>query len=258
MVLTRRLKNGGNDPTFTLPMNIYGSASRSIFTEGVVVQNDKKFAVVGTVDGGSQVENMFVGRFNEDGTPDSTFGSASPLVGLTETDFGSASDARAVAIDQEGRLVAAGSARFDAEHRQLALARYQDANESDQVFVVPTVDSPVQASNVNAQVVFTGDAQNPSNITVYIDGQVQARLVNFGDVSRTLPPEQTNRWTYYPTVPLAQGKHVLEVVAEYKSGNMNAMAERVCFGVDQGPLGCLAAAIRNKYCDGGCISAKRF
>ncbi|MCB0793166.1 MAG: hypothetical protein KDB88_00385, partial [Flavobacteriales bacterium] len=88
--------------------------------EDVVIQTDGKIIVVGSFVGG-MAGNWTVARFNSDGTPDLSFGSN----GFTSTDIGTLSslpeEARAAALDANGRIVVAGHARNSLD---LVVARY--------------------------------------------------------------------------------------------------------------------------------------
>ena len=83
----------------------------------VAVQPDGKIVVAGFANDASNSDSDFaLARYNPDGTLDTSFGSA----GIVTTDLGTQSDdARALAIQPDGRIVVAGTAGED-----IALVRY--------------------------------------------------------------------------------------------------------------------------------------
>ena len=87
---------------------------------GVAIQADGRIVVVGTAAG--QGDTKFaLARYNSDGTLDATFGSN----GKVETDFTPRGDGAAgVAIQADGRIVAAGMANSGRAKMKVALARY--------------------------------------------------------------------------------------------------------------------------------------
>src|SRR5688572_1866139 len=114
------LSAGDLDPTFS------GNGKASFnFGEGISVrardlalQSDGKTVVVGS----SSTDEFAVARYNVDGTPDTTFGPNGN--GTVLTHLGSSEDfafANAVAIQPDGKIVAAGGADSGLT---FALARY--------------------------------------------------------------------------------------------------------------------------------------
>lgn len=90
----------------------------------VAIQADGKIVVVGLAgdpDGGT---NFALTRYNPDGSLDTSFGGD----GRVTTDFGDSSEARAVAIQADGKIVVAGFARSEGD--LIALARYLPADGS--------------------------------------------------------------------------------------------------------------------------------
>jgi uncharacterized delta-60 repeat protein len=81
------------------------------FAADAAVQKDGKTVVVGFVDAGGGTRRFAVARLNFDGTPDTTFDGD----GLVVVPVGDIGDARAtaVAIQGDGKIVVAGSARVD-------------------------------------------------------------------------------------------------------------------------------------------------
>jgi uncharacterized delta-60 repeat protein len=75
-------------------------------------------------------DGLCVDRFRENGSRDPSFGSG----GEVKTDLGAAGGVRAVAIDFQGRIVAAGFARQRGGDRDFALARYHADGSLDPSF----------------------------------------------------------------------------------------------------------------------------
>jgi uncharacterized delta-60 repeat protein len=100
----------------------------------LALQPDGKIVVVGSAfDGGLQ--QLVVARFNGDGTPDSTFGTG----GRAAFQFGDAttsasSGANAVAIQQDGKIVVAGSASDSSGTQGILVARLTDTGTPDNTF----------------------------------------------------------------------------------------------------------------------------
>jgi uncharacterized delta-60 repeat protein len=91
----------------------------------VAVQDDGKILVVGT----SRLESsnhLTVLRFEEDGTPDTTFG----YNGYSIINFGASSEGRAVAIQPDGKIVVAGHTSTS----QVAVARLDAVGALDPSF----------------------------------------------------------------------------------------------------------------------------
>ena len=75
-------------------------------------------------------DGLCVDRFRANGTRDPSFGSG----GEVKTVLGAAGGVRAVAIDSQGRIVAAGFARQSGGDRDFALARYEPNGALDPSF----------------------------------------------------------------------------------------------------------------------------
>jgi uncharacterized delta-60 repeat protein len=93
----------------------------------VAVQPDGRILVAGFATSASGIDSDFaLARYNPDGTLDQSFGTA----GIVTTDLGTRSDdARAIAIQPDGRIVLAGSAGED-----VGLARYTPSGSLDPTF----------------------------------------------------------------------------------------------------------------------------
>ncbi|WP_432190194.1 calcium-binding protein [Streptomyces sp. Tue6028] len=113
--LARYNGNGSLDTTF-------GTAGRVLTPGGggaqdVVLQSDGRIVVAGNNGPGG---DFAVLRYGTDGSPDSGFGTG----GRVTTDFGGSDQARGVALQSDGKIVAAGQGGPDTD---FALARYQVA-----------------------------------------------------------------------------------------------------------------------------------
>jgi uncharacterized delta-60 repeat protein len=98
---------------------------------GVAIQSDGKIVVVGG--GGTQDYDFVLARYTTEGALDTTFGSG----GIVVTDIAGAGRmdvARAVAIQQDGKIVAVGSSYASAGDVYFALARYNPDGSLDAGF----------------------------------------------------------------------------------------------------------------------------
>jgi uncharacterized delta-60 repeat protein len=99
------------------------------YAYSVAIQSDGKIVVAGYAPVGGN-NNFALARYNSDGTLDGSFGSG----GMVITDFGSDNDrASAIAIQSDGKIVAAGFTLVDA-NTDFALARYNSDGSLDTIF----------------------------------------------------------------------------------------------------------------------------
>lgn len=109
------------DGKVTLPVGV----STNDLANAVAIQTDGKIVV-----GGTSSSNFTLVRFNVDGSLDTTFGTG----GIVVTPVGSVgSTLRSVAIQADGKIVAAGSS-FDGSHDIFAVARYLTNGSVDTSF----------------------------------------------------------------------------------------------------------------------------
>ena len=112
---------------------------------GVAIQADGRIVVVGTAAGQQYEDTKFaLARYNSDGTLDATFGAAGKVI----TDFTPRGDGAAgVAIQADGRIVAAGMANSGRSKMKVALARYlaTAAGSQSAASAVASSPSPVDA-----------------------------------------------------------------------------------------------------------------
>ena len=115
VALARYLDNGTLDVSFNGTGKVLTSVSNHDAGNAIALQADGKLVVAGEAWLGPNHEFSIV-RYNSDGSPDTTFGSN----GTVTTDFGTNGDkARGVAIQADGKIVAAGGTSVD-----FAIARY--------------------------------------------------------------------------------------------------------------------------------------
>jgi uncharacterized delta-60 repeat protein len=136
--LVRYNPNGSLDTSFgnngivttTFPEGSYASA--------VALQSDGKIVAAGTIfvdfiPGEPSNTDLALARYNQDGTPDATFGNG----GQVTTDFvGMEDDAFSVLIQPDGKIVAVGSANDPATYYNFAAVRYLSNGTIDTTFGV--------------------------------------------------------------------------------------------------------------------------
>ena len=132
--LARYNPDGSLDSTFDsdgrVTTNFPGNSAEA---SALAIQADGKLVVAGDTDTGTDF-NFALTRYNSDGSLDSTFGSS----GRVTTDFAGSFDvALALAIQADGKLVAAGGANTG-NGLDFALARYQGSSPSSELQV--TID----------------------------------------------------------------------------------------------------------------------
>lgn len=109
---------GGGDGIVTTDFQGLGG-----YAEAVTIQADGAILVAGVVSLSSQDTNFAIARYNIAGRLDRGFGGGD---GIVTTDFGGNSDhARALAIQQDGKIVVAGAAGYFAGGLDAGLARYE-------------------------------------------------------------------------------------------------------------------------------------
>ena len=122
-ILARYNSDGSLDASFGtggfVTTDFFGGNDRAT---GLALQKDGKIVAVGV---GGPSFDFALARYNADGTLDTTFGSG----GLVTTDFGSFQSANGVAIQSDGKIVAAGVGG-----NQFAVARYNPDGTLDTSF----------------------------------------------------------------------------------------------------------------------------
>ena len=132
--------------------------------ESVALQADGKIVAAGFTRA-STYYDFALARYNDDGSLDSSFGTG----GRVTTDIGGFSDtAYAVAVQPDGKIVAAGSANFTSTFSDFALTRYNNDGTLDASFGKVTTDFTA----VTAEVLRTSD--EAFAVAVQPDGKIVA------------------------------------------------------------------------------------
>jgi uncharacterized delta-60 repeat protein len=132
---------------------------------GIAIQTDGKIVAAGDSGEASHLETEFaLARYNEDGSPDASFGGD----GTVTTNFTDSLDrATGVAIQSDGKIVAAGSAKFD---RLFAVARYDPLDG--------TLDTSFGGDGKVTTNLFSGYGDSAKGVAIQADG----KIVVAGDV----------------------------------------------------------------------------
>jgi len=169
--LARLLSNGSLDATFGVNGKVFLSDFVAV-PNAVAVQPDGRLIVAGTVLSGGAAD-FAVWRFEPNGQLDASFGTG----GRVFTDFGGFEEARDIALQPDGRIVAAGFTQRngDPKSTNFAVARYLATGELDASFgsgglvITDFFGEPDSANAVAIQpaggIVLAGVAGNPNNGT---------------------------------------------------------------------------------------------
>jgi uncharacterized delta-60 repeat protein len=151
--LTRYLSGGSLDPTFGGD----GRVSTASFDEAfdVAIQADGKIVVSGAAG-----QAFALARYNTNGSLDATFGGD----GKVTTPFAAGAYANAVAIQTDGKIVAAGEAMSASGEFLFALARYRSNGTLDPTF---SADGKVTTA-------FAGGLAEALDLAVQDDGKIVA------------------------------------------------------------------------------------
>ncbi|MER7466539.1 calcium-binding protein [Streptomyces sp. NPDC097981] len=122
--LARYNTNGSLDPTFGTGGTVTTDFGGFDIAFGVAVQTNGQIVVAGYSDSGGTFD-FALARYNTNGSLDPTFGTG----GKVTTDFGGFDAAFAVALQADGKIVAAGSSDSSGTS-DFALARYMDGTPS--------------------------------------------------------------------------------------------------------------------------------
>jgi uncharacterized delta-60 repeat protein len=131
--LARYNPNGSLDSSFDGDgLVITDFSSPSDGAKAVALQKDGRIVAAGFAEGqGADLGDFALARYNSNGSLDAAFG----LAGRVITDFAGVTDsANALAIQADGRIVAAGSGSFTADGSDFALARYNPSGALDASF----------------------------------------------------------------------------------------------------------------------------
>jgi len=161
--LARYNPNGTLDTTFGVGRSPTGKVVTAVGTGNDVInalalQTDGKIVVAGYTTSFAGGSNFIVGRYNANGSLDTTFGNA----GITVTDFGQADQATGMAIQADGKIVVAGTLSSGSAPNALGLARYNPNGSLDVTFgnqgkVVTT--APVSGNELDAKDVLIAGGQ---------------------------------------------------------------------------------------------------
>jgi uncharacterized delta-60 repeat protein len=134
LALARYNTDGSLDPSFGIDGK--ATADRELFIDDVefmILQSDGKIVMAGySQTDASDDQDFLLVRFNPDGSLDLSFGSQ----GWVTTDWGCAEDAEAVAIQPDGKIVAAGRSMCGSTdyYFDILLARYNPDGSLDPTF----------------------------------------------------------------------------------------------------------------------------
>ncbi|MFP5287151.1 MAG: delta-60 repeat domain-containing protein, partial [Thermoanaerobaculia bacterium] len=150
--LARLNPDGSPDASFGNGGQVFSTlAGRSGTLEDLALQPDGKIVVGGYVDLGRTTTeynaNFWLARFNRNGTLDTSFGTG----GFVTTDLfsGSAENLSAIAVQPDGRILAAGSVRRTGEDSHFVVARYLPDGRLDPDFGVDgKAVTPVRGDSV--------------------------------------------------------------------------------------------------------------
>ena len=132
--LTRYNSDGSIDNTFGKRILDFGSADFATddYANSIAIQNDGKIVAVGYSNhssSGGSIINFVLARFTTDGKPDTSFSGDGKQI----TDFGGYNYANSVAIQNDGKIIAAGYSNIDGKN-YFAVARYNTNGSPDNSF----------------------------------------------------------------------------------------------------------------------------
>lgn len=172
--LARFNSDGTLDPTFGTGGRVTASFGQVLGTiQALVIQPDGKIIAAGFTGPDKTHTHFAVLRFNSDGSPDTTFGAG----GITITPFTTTDDATSLALQPDGRIVAAGSATLPDGTSEFALARYLPSGTLDPSFGTGGTVASTFGSNPNF-----GASSGANAVVVLKNG----RIVAGGELNGTL------------------------------------------------------------------------
>jgi uncharacterized delta-60 repeat protein len=174
--LARYNPDGSLDSTFGTGGTATVSSGSLRLTPGVALQADGRIVVAGSVSGGGGT--FAVLRFTASGSLDSTFGTG----GKVTTGFGNFDNAHAVAIQADGKIVAAGETRtIGSPTGGFALARYNPDGSLDVTF----------GNGGKAITTFGGLGDAAAGIVIQTDGKIVAAGTKGGNADALTPTDHT-------------------------------------------------------------------
>jgi uncharacterized delta-60 repeat protein len=155
--VARYNSDGTLDSSFGSGGRVTTDFGRSDVGSAIVVQADGKIVVAGGADLGTTQFDFALVRYNTNGSLDTTFGSS----GKVTTDFnGGLDSAAAIALQSDGKIVAAGFATAGTQHT--ALARYNTNGSLDTSF----------GSGGKVVLDFSGTRDSASALVIQPDGKM--------------------------------------------------------------------------------------
>lgn len=202
----------------------------------VILQPDGKLIVGGTSNV-SGINQFVLTRYTAHGLVDLTFNPSSSTPGTVFTSFiGDNSELFALALQQNGRVVASGNVLTGLTTSEFGLARYLNNNPLQFTQITSPTDYMLFSSPL---LTVSGAAQNPSNIGVFADGVL---------IGSTMTSGSTNNWSVKTTLPLSAGAYVISAIAAYKDGNVNLASSNPITIVVNDCRSALSLGIASKYC----------
>ena len=214
----------------------FGSGNDEAFA--IAIQSDGKLVLAGYSFNGAN-DDFAVMRFNADGSPDATFGGA----GWVTTPIGAGNEqAIAVAIQTDGRIVAAGFTDAGGGNNDFALVRYNANGTLDGTFGVGgKVTTPVLAADDQARavaiqtdgrIVVAGWAANATNydFAVVRYGATGALDGTFGVGGKVTTAVGTSDDQAYAVAVQTDGKIVVAGDARNAGGNLDVAVVRYLGG----------------------------
>ena len=156
--LTRYNSNGSMDNTFgtngsvTTALQISGNLQQDNEAKSVIIQKDGKIIIGGYTSSNNQTYFALI-RYNSNGSLDNTFNTN----GIAVTAVGAESDAiNSLAIQSDGKIVAAGFSEIGYYQYEFALARYNTNGSLDNTFganglVTSAIEQSSEANSVTMQ-----------------------------------------------------------------------------------------------------------
>jgi uncharacterized delta-60 repeat protein len=127
--LARYNTNGSLDANFDGDGRLTADFGSNDYATGVAVQADDRIVAAGVTSAGPEGLNFALARYNPNGSPDPSFGGD----GRVAIDFGAGERANALAIQADGKIVAAGVS-FAGSGGNFALTRYRVDGSPDPSF----------------------------------------------------------------------------------------------------------------------------
>jgi uncharacterized delta-60 repeat protein len=152
-ILARYNSNGSLDESFGISGKVITDIAKMDYNQRVALQSDGKIVTVGLAD-----HNFLLARYNDNGSPDATFGTN----GLVITDFGNHDVNSDILIQPDGKILATGCSwdSGGSGATNLLLARYHNGTIPDttapSIVSIQRADiSPTSSSTINFAVRFS-------------------------------------------------------------------------------------------------------